>query len=265
MTLVDELLDRNIDAEVWPHEVCDIGKPESLAGLSEYDVVINTAAFHRLQECEDEPHTAWVVNRDGAENVAKVAKKLIHVSTDYVFPGDGPYDEVLPGSAPPSIYGQTKLMGEIKVLGAGGIVVRVSGLYGHHESHKGVQFPDLVVGSYDALHVPDDQRFSPTYAPDAARRIVDLALDPYATGIYHAAGQGSCTWADFANNICEAARHKRTIAPTYMADPLRPKNSVLYSKKLPPMRHWRFALMEWAEVRQEMTYDNATSPLRSGS
>ena len=259
MTLVDEFLTRNLDVDVYTHEHCDVGIPSTLEPLADYDVVVNTAAYHKINECEDWPLKARVINADGASNVAAVAKRTLYISTDYAFGNDGPHEEVLSGSVPPSVYGQTKALGELKTLERGGVVVRVAGLYGHHESHKGVQFPDMVVGSYDTLHVPDDQRFSPTYAPDAAKRIVDIALDPYAEGIYHATGQGSATWCNFAIEICEVARHKRMIAPTYKADPLRPKNSVLRSTRLPPLRHWRFALMEWAEARREMNY---VSPLR---
>src|ERR1035437_6413078 len=247
-TIGDELMARNAEFAAFGHEQMDVGLPDTLDVLGAYDVTINTAAYHRFDECEENPLYAHVVNCDGADNVAQVSKKCIYISDALVFT-DGPYAEVLPGHEPPSIYGKTKLMGEINTLKRGGIVVRVSALYGHHASHKGTQFPDMVVGGYDALRVPDDQRFAPTYAPDAATRIVDIALDPYATGIYHCANSGSASWHSFAVGIAEAAHHKRTIIPTYPKDPLYPPNSVLRSTKLPPLRHWRFALLEWAEMQ----------------
>src|SRR5690606_6168199 len=124
----------------------------------------------------------------------------VYISTDYVFNDGGPHDEVMPGSTPRSVYGRSKLAGELATLEHDGIVVRVSALYGHHRSHKGPSFPEMVTTGFEPLRLPDDQRFSPTYAPDAAERIAELAValghacgpaEPcpieVPQGIYHAA------------------------------------------------------------------------------
>lgn len=258
---------------VFSHEDFEITNPESVKeAFDGYDVAINTVAFHKLQGCEDDPMLARLVNTDGARNVASVLP-TVYVSTDYVFNDDGPHDEDLPGEDPRSVYGKTKLGGELATLEQGGIVVRVSALFGHHRSHKGPSFPELVASSFDTLRVPADQRFSPTYAPDAAARIATLATEMAhdrdvtrddtripVGGIYHAANAGSTSWAEFAAQIVEVLPWQRHVEAIRAHDRLRPTNSALRSTRLPPLRHWRLALDEWAEVRRKELY---VSPLRS--
>lgn len=261
------------------HKDIEVTDPDSIRRALEPhrpDVAINTVAFHKLQGCEDDPMLARLVNTDGARNVASVLP-TVYVSTDYVFNDGGPHDEDLPGEDPRSVYGKTKLGGELATLEHGGIVARVSALFGHHRSHKGPSFPELVASSFDALRVPADQRFSPTYAPDAAARIADIALalgfhastcvplgeldrEQRPQGIYHAANAGSTSWAEFAAQIVEVLPWQRHVEAIRAHDRLRPTNSSLRSTRLPPLRHWRLALDEWAEVRRKELY---VSPLRS--
>lgn len=273
-TLVERLegFDEIVPA-VLAHKDIEVTNPESVKrALGGYDVAINTVAFHKLQGCEDDPMLARLVNTDGARNVASVLP-TVYVSTDYVFNDDGPHDEDLPGEDPRSVYGKTKLGGELATLEQGGIVVRVSALFGHHRSHKGPSFPELVASSFDTLRVPADQRFSPTYAPDAAARIATLAIEMAhdrdvtrddtripVGGIYHAANAGSTSWAEFAAQIVEVLPWRRHVEAIRAHDRLRPTNSSLRSTRLPPLRHWRLALEEWAEVRRKELY---VSPLRS--
>lgn len=238
------------------------------------DVVINTVAMHRLKDCEMDPMLARLVNEIGAGRVASLYP-TIYVSTDYVFNDKGPHEEDVPGERPRSVYGQTKMGGELATLEHNGIVVRVSGLYHHkHKSHKGPSFPDVVTTGFDPMRLPNDQRFSPTYAPDAAERIVELAqglahvCDPDAApcrerapeGIYHAANRGSTTWAEFAQHIVEVTRHKRTITGYAAHDRLRPTDSTLKSKRLPPLEHWANALNRWSVARE---FIPRVSPLRA--
>lgn len=266
-----------IEPVMLGHKDIEVANPESVKrALDGFDVAINTVAFHKLQGCEDDPTLARLVNADGARNVASVVPTF-YVSTDYVFNDGGPHDESLPGEDPRSVYGKTKLAGEIATLEHGGIVVRVSGLFGHYRSHKGPSFPEMVSSSFDTLRVPADQRFSPTYAPDAAEQIAGLVLryvsqpndvpplTAYAAkmrvgGIYHAANAGTTSWAEFAEQICEVLPWRRHVEAIRSRDPIRPRNSSIKSTRLPALRHWRFALDAWADVRRKELY---ISPLRS--
>lgn len=251
------------------HENFDIRSTDSIVKvLREFKphVVVNTVALHALKRCEDDPSLAFDVNAKGAGRVARLAP-TIYISTDYVFNDGGPHDEEMPGQQPRSVYGRSKLAGELETLEQGGIVVRVSGLYHHaYESHKGPSFPTQIVTGFDPVKVASDQRFSPTYAPDAAERIADLALsvadptyfmgataiDQQPTGIYHAANAGSTTWAEFAQQIVEMTRSRRIVVPQAQHDGLRPTNSALRSTRLPPLRHWIVALQAWSVAREKV-------------
>lgn len=233
------------------------------------DVIINTVAYHSVDLCERYPDLARDINARGADRVAMLAP-TVYVSTDYVFSGGGPHDEVLPGRQPRNVYGRSKLAGELATLERDGIVVRVAGLYGHHQSHKGPSFPEQVLSRWDTMELPADQVLSPTYAPDAAERIADLAIariQPGATsGIYHAANAGSVSWAAWGEEVLALARRRHRVKAIARHDPLRPTNSALRSTRLPPLRHWRLALDAWWLRRQELLYENReVSPLREGA
>ena len=266
MTLADALP----SATVLRHADIEVTNRESVKrALDGYDVAINTVALHKLPACENDPMLARLVNADGARYVAE-AVPTVYVSTDYVFNDGGPHDESLPGQEPRSAYGRSKLGGEMATLEHGGIVVRVAGLYGRYRSHKGPSFPDAVTTGFDKMRLPNDQRFSPTYADDAAERIARLAREFAAwhheserpEGIYHAANAGSTTWHEFAENILEVTRHPRKVEGYHARDAIRPTNSVLRSTRLPPLRHWRLALEEWATWRTVELRDKRVSPLR---
>ena len=268
--LGDGLLARSIadvtDAVTLAHSDFDIRDLDSLvAALKPHrpDVLINTVAVHRLAQCEADPDLAWAVNAKGAGRVAALAP-TVYISTDYVFNDGGPHDEGMPGQQPRSVYGKSKLAGELETLARDGIVVRVSGLYHHKwESHKGPSFPTQIVTGFDPVKVASDQRLSPTYAPDAAERIAFLAdrmtYDIYQPGmfepthgIYHAANAGSTTWAEFAQQIVEMTRSRRIVVPQAQHDSLRPTNSALRSTRLPPLRHWAVALQAWSIAREKV-------------
>ena len=258
------------------HEDIDLTSESSIrAALAQYrpDVVINTAALHTLQACEDDPQRAFDVNARAAERLAKLVP-TVFVSTDYVFTDGGPHTESMPGQQPRSVYGRSKLAGELATLEHGGIVVRVSALYGHYTSRaKGNKgFPDAFLKSHDSIKLPTDQTFSPTYAPDAAERILTLAAGladyfgpgpnkgkTYPSGIYHAANKGSTTWAEFAEHIIALTQHKRHVIPYAAKDDLRPRNSALKSTRLPQLRHWAAGLGEWVRREGHLNY---VSPLR---
>lgn len=215
------------------------------------DVVVNTAAFHQLGACEADPERAFELNARAAGRLAKVVP-TVYTSTDYVFNDKGPHTEDMPGQTPRSVYGRSKLAGELATLEQGGIVVRVSGLFGHYRSHKGPTFPEAMLASSDPIKLPTDQWFSPTYAPDAAQRILAIAADEKRSGIYHAANRGSTCWAEWGEMIANYVRHKRHVLPYRAKDPLRPTDSTLKSTRLPQLPHFMDALGRWA--RRESLY-----------
>lgn len=224
----------------------------------EPDVVVNTAAFHNLKACEDDPERAFALNAKAAGLLASFVP-TVYISTDYVFNDKGPHTEDMPGQTPRSVYGRSKLAGELATLEQGGIVVRVSGLYGHYRSHKGPSFPEAMLASSDPIRLPTDQWFSPTYAPDAAERILALAADEKRSGIYHAANRGSTCWAEWGETIANYVRHKRHVLPYRAKDPLRPTDSTLKSTRLTQLPHFMDALGRWAKRESLYTF---VSPLR---
>jgi dTDP-4-dehydrorhamnose reductase len=251
-TLFSHRISEGKDGDVsilWDHNEIDLTSHSSIRAalnLRRPDVVINTAAFHSVVECERDPVRAYDVNARGAERLAELVR-TVYISSDYVFNDGGPHDESLPGRQPRSIYGRSKLGGEIGTLEQGGAVVRVAGLFGHYPSHKGPTFPEMILSSHDPIRLPTDQRFSPTYAPDAAARILAIALNPKAEGIYHATNKGDVSWAEWGEEILAYVHHDRPILPGRARDPIRPLNSVLKSTRLPQLPHWKDALGRWAQ------------------
>lgn len=267
-------------ATVLSHADIDITSPRDVdrkLAAFEPDVVVNTAALHSLVACEDDPERARQINAIAADRLARFVPS-IYVSTDYVFNDGGPHTEDLPGSTPRSAYGRSKLAGEIATLEHGGVVVRVSGLYGHYVSRaKGNKgFPDALTQSEDPIRLPTDQRFSPTYAEDAARRIVVLAAALAAgggcfpignadvnmkapTGIFHVANRGAVSWAEWGEEILAMTGHQRNILSYEAKDPIRPTDSSLKNTRLPAMPHYLQALGRWARREGRVEF---VSPLR---
>src|ERR1043165_41586 len=196
-----------MDVTVLGHDAIDVTSNDSIvAAFREHqpDVAIYCAAKHALAWCETHATETFDVNAKGVERVARLVP-TVYLSTDYVFSDGGPHTEVLPGRQPRSVYGRSKLAGELAALERDGIVVRLSGVFDERfQSHKGKSFPELIATSYDELKLPTDQIFSPTYAKDAAARIAGLAMGfgNYGPswqgegGIYHATNQGPTSWAN---------------------------------------------------------------------
>ena len=179
------------------------------------DVVVNAAAYTHVDRCEREPEAAHRANAVAPELLAHECRRrgaiLVHVSTDYVFAGDGarPYREEDP-PGPRSIYGRTKLEGERRALEAGAplLLVRTSWLFG-----RGRNFVAAVLAQAGArrrgeesgpLRVVDDQRGRPTYAADLAEGIRRL-LARDARGLYHLANDGIATWWELARACLDEA------------------------------------------------------------
>ncbi|WP_127795163.1 dTDP-4-dehydrorhamnose reductase [Agromyces sp. LHK192] len=232
------------------------------AAVTGHDIVVNAAAYTRVDDAEEDEDAAYAVNALGAEHLAVSARhrnaRFIHISTDYVFDGTAttPYSEDAPHS-PLSAYGRTKAAGERLALAAypsGTAVVRTAWLYGEH----GPNFVRTMVDLADRLdewNVVDDQVGQPTWSLDLARRIAELIDVDVPAGIYHGTNSGSTNRFDFARAIlANASIDPERIHPTDSASlhqaATRPKYSVLghaaWAKAgLPPMRPWAQALDEF--------------------
>lgn len=223
------------------------------------DVIINCAAYTNVDKCESDTGTAFKVNSLGSRNLAigaeKVHAKLLHVSTDYVFNGQGniPFKEYdLP--SPVSVYGKTKLLGEqyVRENCSRYFIVRTAWLYGYYG--KNFVYTIMKVGKEKGhLDVVNDQRGNPTNAEDLAHHILKIALtDEY--GIYHCTGTGECSWYDFAREIIKLSKINCTVSPITSNDlgraAKRPAfssldNMMLRSTVGDEMRPWEEAIKEF--------------------
>jgi len=212
----------------------------AIAALSP-QVVINAAGFTAVDLCEQEKEKAFAVNGAGAGHVAEACKKIrakcVYISTDYVFDGKKtePYaEEDLPN--PLSTYGKSKLDGENYVYESSpdALIVRSSWLFGIH----GTNFVKTVLklsGEREELEMVNDQTGSPTYTEDLSSAIAALVLRN-ASGFFHAANSGSCTWFEFAQKILDLAGRPLKLIPLSTAQcgrpAERPRFSVLSCGKL---------------------------------
>ncbi len=238
-------------------------------------VVVNAAAYTAVDAAESDRSGAWAVNVTGAANIAKAAAAqgvgLIHVSTDYVFPGDAsvPY-QVDDPTGPRSVYGLTKLAGEQAVLAAHprAQVVRTAWVYGATGSNF-VKTMAMLESSRETVTVVDDQVGSPTWSADLAQGLIELALaDLRGGGVLHACGAGETTWfglarAVFAELGADPGRVLPTTTDAFPRPAQRPAYSVLCCSGwaeagLTPLRHWRAALTAaFAGHRAELAPDSA--------
>jgi dTDP-4-dehydrorhamnose reductase len=245
----------------------DITKPDQTRKALSHlkaEVVINTAAYHRVDECEDNPQKAFWVNSIAVRDVAIICRDLdsvlVHFSTDYVFDGQkkDPYtEEDLPN--PLNVYAISKLAGEYFVQNVLDkyFVIRTCGLYGEAGCWgKGSNFVDTLIAlekEGKPLRVVKDQRVTPTATAELAERVKELiGTDRY--GLYHLSNEGKCTWYEFAQAIFSIMDKKPDIIPidskSYGAKAERPPYSVLENKKareigLTEFSHWKDALKKY--------------------
>lgn len=204
-------------------DITDLKAVKDFLGENVFDCVINCAAFTNVDGCETSFDAAFKVNAIGARNLAMACRdcgaKLIHVSTDYVFAGDGsvPRSECdIP--APKSTYGSTKYLGEqyVREFCPKYFIVRTAWLYGYY----GKNFVKTMINvgrKFGKLTVVDDQRGNPTNAADLAHHIIKLAgSEEY--GVYHATGGGECSWYDFALEIIRLAGVEAEVSPCTSAE-----------------------------------------------
>lgn len=209
------------------------------------EVVINTAAFHRVDECEDKPEASFQVNAWAVRDLARLGRELdfvlVHFSTDYVFDGKkrSPYVEGDPPN-PLNVYAVSKLAGEffIRSLLDRHFIVRTCGLFGEASSReKGYNFVDRMIalqGEGKMLQVVDDQWVTPTATAELAGRISDLIRTEHY-GLFHMTSRGECTWFQFARKVFALMRKKARLEPvdsqSYGAKARRPLYSVLENKR----------------------------------
>jgi dTDP-4-dehydrorhamnose reductase len=256
-------------------DVTDVKSLRVALGARRPDVVINTAAFCMVDDCEDKPEEAFRVNAIGALNAARVCTEIgavcVYISTDYVFAGEkeGAYTEE-DRPCPINVYGASKLAGEHLVQQAARrwAIVRVASLFGVAGARgKGRNFVETILEkarSGGTLRVVGDIRMSPTYAVDAARAL-ERIVRSRATGVFHAANGGQCSWYEFASTALTLAALPaawRASAGEYRTRARRPANSALASVKLSaaartPLRSWQEALGAYLQERNHTTSASA--------
>lgn len=232
----------------------------------EPDLVINCAAYTAVDKAESEQELAFAVNRDGPGHLAEACSKrgipLVHISTDYVFDGQGNRayreDDL---ANPIGVYARSKWEGEEEVRARSDkhIIVRTSWLFGFHGNNF-VKTILRLAGERDQLKVVNDQKGCPTWTGHLAQALTRIAerirvnVKDTPWGTYHYCGRGATTWFDFAVDIVEAARRYRDlrvsqIAPIptsdYPTPAKRPMNSALDCSKI--MREFGIEPKPWRE------------------
>ena len=260
------------DAIPLTHRDLDVTEPENMKILKELkpEVIINTAAYVRVDDAEVEVEKAFRVNAIGALNIAKVCNEInavnVYISTDYVFDGakGKPYDEEdVPN--PINVYGLSKYIGEIftRNYSKRYYIIRVASLYGKAGARgKGGNFVDSMIQKAKneaEITVVDDVFMSPTYTKDVSRMLkrfldLDLEIKP-AFGVYHIVNEGYCNWYDFTKEIFSILDWDAQIQITPIKSSelkrlaRRPIFSALKNKKLDDlglgMRNWKEALKDY--------------------
>lgn len=250
--------------EVFPYGKNDlnIGEIEAVRDAlisNKPDVVINCAAYTKVDDCESHYSIAYAVNVIGPRNLAVICKaldvKLLHLSTDFVFSGDSdrPYFEYDPVQ-PLSVYGQTKLAGEkaIQREMTQYFIIRTSWLYGKY-GHNFVKTMLSLAQTKKKVEVVSDQIGSPTLTTDLIHVIIKL-MRTESYGLYHFANSGHCSWHEFADEIFIKANAdvvNKPISSEMLNRPAkRPRFSVMDTRMIQveldyEIRHWKLALNEF--------------------
>lgn len=265
----DILDETNADCEYIKLDITDAQAVEKVISEAKPDVVVHCAAWTAVDAAEDDENSPKVrsINVDGTQNIADVCKKLdckmIYISTDYVFNGQGtePWQPDCKDYAPLCVYGQTKLDGELAVSSTLDkyFIVRIAWVFG--VNGKNFIKTMLNVGKkYDTVRVVNDQIGTPTYTYDLARLLVDMAeSDKY--GYYHATNEGGfISWYDFTCEIFRQAGYTTNVVPVTTAEyglskAERPFNSRLDKSKLAdngfePLPAWQDALSRYLKEIQ---------------
>ncbi len=242
------------------------------------EVIINTAAFHRVDDCEDQQELAFAVNEAGVKNVAQAAElagaQLVQFSTDYVFDGSKRKPYVEPDEPRPlSVYAKSRLAGEkvVRENCSRYLIVRTCGLYGlagsRSKSGNFVETMLRLASQGKKLRVVNDQVCTPTSTRDLADHLFPL-IHGRAQGMFHLTNAGECSWFHFAQEIFRLsgidAQLKPTTTEAYAAKAKRPAYSVLDNAQLrasgfADFRPWQEALAEY--IRMQQKTGSAVGPL----
>lgn len=263
--VVNELEKRGIEAvgvDIQEMDITDAASVNRVIREAAPDAVIHCAAYTAVDAAEDNVDLCRRVNADGTANIAGVCKdlgiKMMYISTDYVFDGQGtrpwePDDE----RHPLNVYGQTKYEGELAVTDALDqyFIVRIAWVFGVNGKNFIKTMLNLAK-THDTITVVNDQFGSPTYTYDLARLLVDMIqTDRY--GFYHATNEGICTWYEFACEIFRQAGVMVNVVPVsaaqYAAKAPRPTNSRMSKEKLTQngfqrLPAWQDALGRYLEI-----------------
>ncbi len=253
--LVPELKNEQLAAySVEDADLRDRTRIEALVRDSRPDWIILAAAYTDVDGCESNRDLAFGVNCEGAVNVARAARRagsrLLFLSTDYVFDGQGtsPYPTDHPRH-PVSVYGESKARAEEQLLETlpDVCIVRTSWLFGV----GGKCFPETILklaASRPEIAVVNDQRGSPTYTPDLAAALAELCRKS-ARGIVHVTNAGDCTWYEFAKEILQISGSKTTVKPVTTAEFPRPARRPAYSTLSPASREaYGISMPNWQDA-----------------
>lgn len=221
------------------------------------DVVINTAAYTNVEQAEIDSVAAFRINQLGAANVATASKsigaKLVHFSTDYVFAGNGisPW-RVNDLTEPLSIYGKSKLAGEVEILkeySENSLIIRTAWLYSPYGKNFYKTMLTKAFNGDEIVRVVSDQQGQPTSALDLAELTVKAVTKNVSSGLFHGTNAGSCSWFEFAKYIFEIAGENSIRVTSVLSSELitrveRPKYSVLDNQKwsefgIMPLNPWK--------------------------
>ena len=225
------------------------------------DVIINTSAYHRVDECEDHPEESFAVNTIAVRDLAWLCRDLdatlVHFSTDYVFDGkkQTPYvEDDLPN--PLNLYAVSKLAGEyfVQNIPQKYFLIRTCGLFGEASCKgKGTNFVDTMISMEKrgvTIRVVNDQWVTPTSASELAQRVCEL-LQTTHWGLYHMTNEGICSWYEFARTIFKLMgseiRIEAVDSQSYGAKARRPAYSILENRNakkigITPFSRWETAL-----------------------
>lgn len=243
--VMNELRGRGHDAvgvDIDEMDITNGGQVQEVLTANAPDAVIHCSAYTAVDRAEEEPEICRKVNAEGTKNIAEVCAsldcKLIYLSTDYIFSGDGerPW-EPDDTPAPLNVYGQTKYEGEEEIKSRLNkyFIVRISWVFGINGNNF-VKTMLRLGRENGAVKVVNDQIGSPTYTYDLAKLLVDMA-ESEAYGQYHATNEGICSWYEFAKEIFRAAgMDEVTVTPVssdeFPAKAKRPKNSRMSKEEL---------------------------------
>jgi dTDP-4-dehydrorhamnose reductase len=253
-----------------PHsqlDVRDSAKLRQVIAETRSELVVSTAAFHKVEECEQQPLLAFDVNAVGSANLAQacedVSCPLVFFSTDYVFGGDAraPYVET-DLAEPVNVYGASKVAGEhlVRIGCKRYWIIRTSGLYGlAGSSGKGGNFVENMLKRAAArvdIRVVDDQVLTPTYTADVAEALLKLTSAGHF-GTYHITNEGECSWYRFTRELFRIQGVSPNLSPVttdeFPSPVKRPRYSVLSKQKLAlagiKMPHWEDALGRYLAAR----------------